>query len=123
MTDQEIFSKAWVYALSMKELAVDAEAKTCMYRTENGNRCLIGLFIPDAKYTPEMENTKVVDLCTTNKYMSIFFDIGLFDGTDARLHFLGDLQDCHDSGRVFTIEQMIGKLREFAEIYNLTIPE
>lgn len=123
MTNQEIFTKAWVYAISMTDLAMDMERSFCMYRTPDGNRCLIGHFIPDGWYAPAMENMRIGDLCTTDKYMSIFFDNGLYDGTDARLHFLDDLQNCHDSGGVATVQDMLARLREFAEIHSLIVPE
>lgn len=29
----------------------------CMYRTDDGNKCLVGCFIPDDKYDPDMEYT------------------------------------------------------------------
>jgi len=128
MTRQEIFNKAYKHALSMKELSKDVvsygmhQGYSSKYRAKNGEKCLIGSFIPDEKYHPSIEG-RAVDL--------LFFDmeeLGLNDWLKndighrkRRDGFLLDLQRCHD--RASSTDDMMGRLKHFAGERGLTISE
>jgi hypothetical protein len=50
------------------------ESGECLYRTSNGNCCLVGCFIPDDKYRESMESTSAFTVITENnleKYMPL----------------------------------------------------
>lgn len=133
MTQQEIFNKAYAHALTMKAMARDDSLNTaqCMYRAPNGEKCLIGSFIPDNKYTPEMERV-IFDLVTDTRFRPILNEIGLItaaedddfsssiDYKDDELEFLNSLQNCHDNAD--TLEDMFTNLRQFAKDYKLQMP-
>jgi hypothetical protein len=125
MTRQEIFNRAYKHALSMKALAKDVvfgggqhPTYSSKYRAKNGEKCLMGSFIPDEKYDPSIEG-KAVDI--------LFFDmegLGLNDLSENISGFLLDLQRCHD--RASSIDGMHGmmeRLKHFAGDRGLTIPE
>lgn len=123
LTNQEILNKAWSHALTMKQLAKEDEGDQCMYRASNGEKCLIGSFIPDEDYQPRME--LIVEDCVSN-YRQHFEKWGLItalDGgfyNDNELEFLSNLQRCHDSAD--TLEDMFSQLRLFAIAHNLQVP-
>lgn len=61
ITNQEIFNKAWqAFIVEKRELSHDAG--DCLYRGYDGQRCAIGLCIPDDYYHPEMEGLNVDEL-------------------------------------------------------------
>lgn len=127
LTNQEVFTKAWNHAKTMKILATahfEHGGAGCMYRTPDGKSCLIGSFIPDDKYRRGMEGIAVSNLIKHELYRQILIDVGLGDDdrpSDARLQFLDHLQRCHD--RADDLKDMFDRLRLFAEDYSLIIPE
>ena len=135
MTEQEIFSTAYKHAKSMNNLAKRSDGgATCFYRAPNGEKCLIGSFIPDFEYEEAMEGALGRLLY---RYSSIFRPLGLISYNDLSVHngrlsypdqldrnrlfFLESLQTCHDGAN--TKEDMIEKLIEFAKKRSLEIPQ
>ena len=57
MTNQEAFEKVAHHLLSLKEPSVDKGQ--CKYRARNGNKCAIGILIPDEQYDPAFEDKSV----------------------------------------------------------------
>lgn len=106
MNHQEIFDKVWDHFIVKRNppsLAEDTEALRsgavqCLYRGPNGERCAIGLLIPDEVYTPNMEKASIGDLIDSGtshipgEERAKLFD--LFDGVD--FEFLADIQNAHD---------------------------
>lgn len=136
MTEQEILNKAWNHARQMKEMArgpiTEEDARIggigkCFYRAPNGERCLIGAFIPDEQYDSRFENKPIQNLFSSRS--TLFVEIGLMPEflfnnnekeVDERKKFLVALQHCHDAS--LTIAEVLDKLRLFAIKHNLTIP-
>ena len=128
MTNQEIFTKAWNHGKTMRNMAKAYNKVQCYYRALNGEKCLIGSFIPDDKYVSEMEGD-VIDLLCSKTFRPIFNEIGLTSPhpsgdkflTEVEAKFLGKLQRCHDDAE--SLDEMFLNLRDFATEFNLTIPE
>jgi hypothetical protein len=130
MTNQEIFDKAYAHGFTMKNMAKDYESLSldCMYRAPNGEKCLIGGFIPDEKYIPSMELV-ISDLVFDKKFRLILDEIGLTIPyeqnsvtTDEilRNEFLSCLQSCHDDAD--SLEDMFVNMQKLAQDYQLQIP-
>lgn len=57
LTSQEIFNRVWdEFVTQGKPLSVSSGGQQCRYRGTNGSKCAFGIFIPDDRYSPEMEN-------------------------------------------------------------------
>ena len=53
---QDIFNKAHKHFASMTEPSMEAEdGNQCAYRGTNGNKCVVGAFIPDELYDENLE--------------------------------------------------------------------
>jgi len=139
LSKQKIFNKAYAHALTMTYLAkynLDSHIHVgCCYRTADGNRCLIGCFIPDEAYTPEMEGKTVMGLFCNNEIVfgdnssgaELLFKLKLVPVTKLeslskeRYNFLEELQATHDMAN--TLEEMFGNLHDLAKTYKLKIPD
>ncbi len=60
-------------------------------RTSLGRKCAAGIFIPDEKYSPRMEMSKIKD-SYDGELQEIF--VGIFEGID--INFLCEMQENHD---------------------------
>ena len=128
MTRQEIFIKAWNHGKTMKEMAKSEGHSTCFYRAPNGEKCLVGAFIPDEKYRSGME-LAIIDLISHPVYRPILDEIGLTTQSpyhdcsikDEEADFLEELQRCHDQAR--SLEAMFYNLRDIEAKYELTVLE
>ncbi len=84
MTSQEIFDKVWNWFVVEKHApSYDTELRCCRYRDPSGNKCAVGVIIPDEKYEKEMENT-------TLQQLSMQF------GFSDNLFLMARLQSAHD---------------------------
>lgn len=124
LTQQEIFSKAYANALTMKEMAKEpGDNGFCRYRAPNGERCLIGSFIPPERYNPNVEFHTITThlLQEESEWGDFFREIGLapYDPSSEEYFFLSNLQGCHDHAK--SLEEMFRRLSEFARKYNLRI--
>ncbi len=70
MTAQEIFDRVWNHFITEKQplsFRIDMFGdRGCMYRDAHGNRCAIGVLIPDEQYDPSIEGPTVQDLLTSS---------------------------------------------------------
>lgn len=88
----------------------DISEITCAYRGVNGNKCAVGLLIPDSEYVPAMEK----NLC---------YDGLVKENLEKHGHnpyFARRLQIIHDHSDVWHWEN---RLADLADEYNLTIPK
>lgn len=53
-SEQEVFDAVVKHAEQMTEPSY--EAGNCVYRSSNGNKCLVGALIEDCDYVPEMDD-------------------------------------------------------------------
>ncbi len=61
MTKQKIFEKAAKHLFRQGERSVEA-GDVCRYRGRGGMKCVVGVFIPDDRYSPVLEGRDVSDL-------------------------------------------------------------
>lgn len=87
----------------------------CLYRTQDGAACAVGIHIPDRAYSPHMEGEPLEDLMGQN-YITF---------TDRETESLAViLQDAHDSTAVNgTRDGLKERLKKIADSFNLTIPD
>ena len=118
-TKQEIFDIVTKHMLMQNEKAeVDYQ---CMYKTENGLKCAIGVLFtaPNHKYYPSI--MEVTALCNQH-YEDLKSDLGLPDNSDdtseyqEHLAFLQDLQLIHDE---CPVDRWGEELQELADTYSL----
>lgn len=69
---------------------------SCTYRNDDGNCCLVGVFIPDEKYDDRMENECADEII--NEY-------DLFDFMPLKVYYMQKLQIFHDE----TLDNKTGK--------------
>lgn len=123
ITNQEIFDAAWQAFVveqrpASRKFSKDINKYECQYRDPDGNRCAVGLCIPDADYSPRMEMCGPLDL--ENGFDNIEFESVKFaeeaqsDLHDEMMDFLGE------PGYRADIRQ---NYLAFAERWGLEIPE
>lgn len=108
MDAQEIYDKACAYLCSMKNPSIKPGSGTsegehignCKYRSEDGNRCVIGYFIRDENYSSRLEGSAV--------YQNIVLEAL---GEDFREHenLLERLQVIHDAKSSWNENGFIGR--------------
>ncbi len=130
MTPQEVFNSVWEHFIVQKQpLSYNHSGSfmpqvRCRLRDDYGNKCAIGVLIPDDKYNPTLEEIPLAELPPLNALDS---------------EFLFDLRRCHDDtvawlGFRFVLPlnaakldiarlHMRGELLAFGQKYNLEIPE
>ncbi len=111
MTEQEIFDKVLAHSRSMTEKAVSLLGEYCMYRTSTGNRCFVGVCIPDEVYVPEMENSGIDTLLSRFPVMQ-----NILGASKRRIDFLVRLQEIHD----YSFCGREKHLEDFAERWSLS---
>jgi hypothetical protein len=95
----------------------------CAYRGEDGTRCAVGVFIPDALYSPDLEGFDAEH---------VLLACGLISereqrGSD-RLDLLGHLQTLHDGAILHADDPALVRrlwargLRRIAEEFDLCVP-
>lgn len=116
MNTQEAFDAMWQHAKTMPMIARNLYGK-CSYRTETGNKCLIGCLIPDRIYnhTWDTESMSVVALLRRPEIQEILGNV------DPK--FLSVAQGIHDSTHsVDWRERLLVRLRYLAMEYKLEVP-
>lgn len=82
------FTKAKMIEMIMKgnngTCSQDDEA--CLYRGPDGNKCVVGCFIPDDKYSPRMEGLGFGDLLVKFPELRKYMPLGEGMSTLQRLH-------------------------------------
>lgn len=121
MSKQEMFNKVWKHFVVDKQHKSSRYGGTCLYRGPNNTKCAVGVLIPDDAYNTDMDNERF-----DNRISSLikrYPHLKKYVGDD--VVFLTHLQRCHDStysDNWFTVT-MESILKEFAQKFDLTIPE
>src|SRR3954469_19990244 len=99
MTNQQIYDKAKadVLAQGCRSLRGPELGSSCAYRGRNGTKCAIGMFIPDHRYRPELEQVGTGTLTRGGhngdlkalvcEMKSILQDVGVPADTDQEIYF------------------------------------
>jgi hypothetical protein len=89
-TANEIFAAVCIHLAQQKResAVIESGSRSCRYRNENGDRCALGIFIPDDAYSPKMEGCDVYGLVKSYWRLPEWISdhVGLLD----------TLQQCHD---------------------------
>ncbi len=135
MTLQEAFDKVWQWFVVERHSISSAPVTgTCKYRSD-GNKCAIGVLIPDEVYTTLIEYRTIEDLNnyikTNTEYAKQIskFSTWFIDNLQPMIKELIELQRCHDSfidkickkSDSFNFHMEIS-LEAFALKYNLSVP-
>jgi hypothetical protein len=131
MNRQEIFNQAYLGLKSQGfQKSTSIITGSCSYRGKQSRKCAIGHLILDEEYSSSYESLNSSSLVTRcfddkryPKLHSFFERIGLDFDNPLDSMFLYGLQNVHDGAIVDDVEDMKKRLKEFADRYNLTIPE
>lgn len=98
MNNQELYNQVIRNIINQGGPSIDDESEACVYRNKNGRMCAAGPFIPNDKYTPEMEEEPI--FWKFNKDGKIHHEMNprfenVFDDID--IVFLSKLQWLHDT--------------------------
>ncbi len=97
MTLQEIFNRSISGLIQQGARSID-EKNSCLYRSPCGNRCAIGLLIPDEHYTPSIE-AKGINSFVAPDYLlvEVCKQSGIDLNSRAVFSLVNDLQIMHDT--------------------------
>jgi len=115
-SEQELFDEVVRYAESMKEKSVNSYGN-CAYRTDCGNKCLVGHLIEDKDYSPLMDDYSgpPVDMLGQKGLLPEYLA--------AYIPLLADLQLAHDTATSSNYEEfkseLVGALKCVASESNL----
>jgi len=105
---QAIFDKVVSHLLTQNRRSFEL-GKGCMYRSQNGDKCAIGILISDREYNPYMEHGSVYILLRDAKVLKRL--------SERKILVLSRLQEIHDSTEPAEWKFL---LRKLALKYNLT---
>ena len=108
LTLQEAFNAVWERAKDKVKAVTDNNWADCLYRAKDGRKCFMGVLIPDEEYTPDMEGDGI---------LQIIDKLPCLKGLN--VEYLNDLQIIHDG---YSTDKWEDKLKDFALIHNLTVP-
>lgn len=120
---QEDFNKVWDwFVVERHGRSVTGPEGGCCYRAPNGNRCAVGVLLPDHLWRPGLNSTPILSLATRTS--STAHAQAIEEWIDKRgRDFLYRLQSAHDYVNAIDFRRAIGrKLREIAKWFDLTIP-
>ncbi len=94
MTEREIFETSKTHLLKQGKKSVN-ETGMCLYRSEDGCKCAIGVFIPNNEYDPIIDHpgNNLLGFVLMSKYVPTLNSI--FD-TEEKVRLGRRLQDIHD---------------------------
>ena len=141
LTIQEMFDTIYTHFSQPNAcLAKNDPYGACMYRMTNeaGQECscAVGCLIPDALYQGQMEGSLGHCLSLSPELRDLLLDPEdwvestdgygeysylSFDGDKGR--FLRAMQHLHDDSNTVTVADLLARLREYAETFDLTVPE
>lgn len=126
MTNQEIFNRVWEHFITNgNPRAYNVGMKKCLYKDHaNGAKCAIGIFIPEDKFNPEMNNVGAVSSLNVDypKLLNeMFGELPTRKEEDDRMEFLESLQDAHDLSN--SAEEFKDFLLQTAETFYLEAPQ
>lgn len=113
MNLQEAFNVVWEHA-KKKVKGMNSDC-VCAYRGESGP-CFVGLLIPDAKYSKEIELKSAALLMV---FSPSVFDIDVDNGYEV-IRFISQLQQIHDN---YDVEDWRTRLVELANCHKLIVPK
>jgi hypothetical protein len=113
MDKQEIFNKVWNHFIVEKHPRATSGGG-CFYRTVDGRKCALGIFIPDEYYEFNLEGNGA----NSHRMEPVLIKLGLHEHRD----LLGILQNVHDSSTSSDFDLFKKDLQIVASQYNLTIP-
>ncbi len=108
MTKQKMFDTVCIGAAKQKCRGTDS-AGNCLYLTESGNKCFIGMLMTDK----ELETVGNKAMAVHILLCDFTFENFAVDGSD----FLSDLQGIHDTNRVLNTLQDV--MKDFCLKHNL----
>lgn len=118
MNNQEIYDTVVRHLYEQGHQALTKEAGICAYRTARGDKCAVGVLIPDNLYVPKMEGRACDSLL--NKFPALK---AMFPDHDA-LPLLENLQSVHDFENNWDSNGLSGlgihELRVAAQDYKLS---
>jgi hypothetical protein len=110
---QGLFNRVWQhFVVEKKPFGLNPQG--CVFRNKEGYPCAVGLFIPNARYTPGLEGASPLGL----------IHLGVLVGPTAEdIVLLNALQDAHDNAAESPSDGGIEtRLRAKAQLHRLTIP-
>ena len=120
---QEMFDKIWVHAINPSTKKSKGRDGRCKYKTKEGDKCFMGIFIPSDEYKEELEDDTIsFVLCRKDveKTKVLFSKVRVMESNDPDYDsILEELQGVHDG---FSKEEWPIVLGLLAKDYNLTIP-
>jgi hypothetical protein len=150
LTSQQILDTAIAAIVTQGKLSFNAEERSCKYRDPTGNKCIVGVFIPDALYDERFDNganssyyklsmldpEQVAQYSGSLKVNQLFvnaLNAGGIDTADGTVHnLMSSLQQCHDESALRfdmspaeRITELFRRLEDFAACAGLefNVPE
>lgn len=114
LSEQEIFDRAAEHLIKQNAVAMDDGNFICAYLNSKGQKCAIGIFIPDG-HEAQLARKTVYNLLL--EYPDLQNILGPVTD-NRRYQFLTDLQQLHDNYR-FNNQSWFSTLTSFANRYNL----
>lgn len=114
LSTQEIFDRAAEHLIKQDAIAMDDTNWTCAYLNGKGQRCAIGIFLPDgheAQQSNKIIYTLLIDYPDLEEILGSYND-------KERLQFLRDLQNVHDRHETSGLS-WYAALKTFAYSYKL----
>lgn len=121
-----MFNRVWKHFVVKKSPKAMAHDGFCTYRNADGDRCAIGLFIPDRVYSKDLESTRINSLLESHSASALrlrrHFSSTLTREARNR-YFLTNLQELHDGAPRPFHRRIEKRLRDFAWRYDLKVPK
>jgi len=121
VTSQEMFDVSTVHMIRQGRRAVSEDVGgTCLYRTEDGLKCAVGILIPDSEYEPWMDTAgSILEVLKTAQRENRMTPV--LSGLQEHSQLLIRLQEAHDHAALWE-DSMSGLaliLREIAVLFDL----
>jgi len=105
MNNQEVFNIVVQHMRKQNRKSLDANGN-CVYRNDRGDKCALGILIPDALYSEGMEGQPFNAFCNIKAW-------------ECDMSLLDELQCIHDD---FRVDEWESQFEAVAEAYQLTMP-
>ena len=106
MNNQEVFNIVVQHLRKQNRKALNEDGD-CVYRNDRGDKCAIGILIPDASYNKGMEG---------QPFTAFFPEVKSWE---CDINLLDELQCLHDD---FRVNEWESQFEAIAEAYKLTMP-
>jgi hypothetical protein len=94
--------------VSLKYQDFQSQAQGCAYRGFDGNKCIVGCFIPDSLYDPSMEGTTIEQLSILHDCMPL--PIKALE----ELQYMHDITSWQDDPRPEAIQRVQNNLKDIS---------